>query len=101
MLTLNRRLPFESQAKYWSTNSREIEGTVFDKSGKAVHRLWGKWHESIYHGGPSSSTCVWRASQYPGNQPGAGGDGGGGLWPQELRGGWQGPWSLPTASDCV
>ncbi|EPQ05732.1 Oxysterol-binding protein-related protein 3 [Myotis brandtii] len=51
------------KAKYWSTNSREIEGTVFDKSGKAVHRLFGKWHESIYYGGPSSSTCVWRARQ--------------------------------------
>ncbi|XP_036183758.1 oxysterol-binding protein-related protein 3 isoform X6 [Myotis myotis] len=53
------------KAKYWSTNSREIEGTVFDKSGKAVHRLFGKWHESIYYGGPSSSTCVWRANPMP------------------------------------
>ncbi|KAM8771313.1 oxysterol-binding protein-related protein 3 isoform 4-T4 [Rhynchonycteris naso] len=53
------------KAKYWSTNSREIEGTVFDKSGKAVHRLFGKWHESIYWGGASSSTCVWRANPMP------------------------------------
>ncbi|XP_045443159.1 oxysterol-binding protein-related protein 3 isoform X4 [Pipistrellus kuhlii] len=53
------------KAKYWSTNSREIEGTVYDKSGKAVHRLFGKWHESIYYGGPSSSTCVWRANPMP------------------------------------
>lgn len=50
------------KAKYWSANAREIEGTVFDKSGKAVHRLFGKWHESIYCGGSSSSSCVWRAS---------------------------------------
>ncbi|KAB1276343.1 Oxysterol-binding protein-related protein 3 [Camelus dromedarius] len=50
------------KAKYWSTNAHEIEGTVFDKSGKAVHRLFGKWHESIYCGGSSSSACIWRAS---------------------------------------
>ncbi|XP_028645895.1 oxysterol-binding protein-related protein 3 isoform X4 [Grammomys surdaster] len=50
------------KAKYWSTNAHEIEGTVFDRSGKAVHRLFGKWHESIYCGGASSSTCVWRAN---------------------------------------
>ncbi|XP_077915506.1 oxysterol-binding protein-related protein 3 isoform X5 [Halichoerus grypus] len=53
------------KAKYWSTNAREIEGTVFDKNGKAVHRLFGKWHESIYCGGSSSSTCVWRANPMP------------------------------------
>ncbi|XP_060052066.1 oxysterol-binding protein-related protein 3 isoform X5 [Erinaceus europaeus] len=53
------------KAKYWSTNAREIEGTVFDKSGKAVHRLFGKWHESIYCGGSSSSACVWRANPMP------------------------------------
>uniref|UniRef100_A0A452EZ70 Oxysterol-binding protein n=1 Tax=Capra hircus TaxID=9925 RepID=A0A452EZ70_CAPHI len=50
------------KAKYWSTNAHEIEGTVFDQSGKAVHRLFGKWHESIYCGGSSSSACIWRAS---------------------------------------
>nr|XP_054415345.1 oxysterol-binding protein-related protein 3 isoform X5 [Pongo abelii] len=53
------------KAKYWSTNAHEIEGTVFDKSGKAVHRLFGKWHESIYCGGSSSSACVWRANPMP------------------------------------
>lgn len=53
------------KAKYWSANAREIEGTVFDKSGKAVHRLFGKWHESIYCGGSSSSSCVWRANPMP------------------------------------
>uniref|UniRef100_A0A8C5P1A4 Oxysterol-binding protein n=1 Tax=Jaculus jaculus TaxID=51337 RepID=A0A8C5P1A4_JACJA len=53
------------KAKYWSTNSHEIEGTVFDRSGKAVHRLFGKWHESIYCGGASSSTCIWRANPMP------------------------------------
>ncbi|XP_062955056.1 oxysterol-binding protein-related protein 3 isoform X7 [Cynocephalus volans] len=56
---------FSEQAKYWSTNAHEIEGTVFDRSGKAVHRLFGKWHESIYCGGSSSSTCVWRANPMP------------------------------------
>ncbi|XP_043822826.1 oxysterol-binding protein-related protein 3 isoform X2 [Dromiciops gliroides] len=53
------------KAKYWSTNSHEIEGTVFDKGGKAVHRLFGKWHESIYSGTRSSSTCIWRAHPMP------------------------------------
>ncbi|XP_032142861.1 oxysterol-binding protein-related protein 3 isoform X3 [Sapajus apella] len=53
------------KAKYWSTNAHEIEGTVFDRSGKAVHRLFGKWHESIYCGGSSSSACVWRANPMP------------------------------------
>ncbi|ELV13635.1 Oxysterol-binding protein-related protein 3 [Tupaia chinensis] len=53
------------KAKYWSTNAHEIEGTVFDRSGKAVHRLFGKWHESIYCGGASSSICVWRANPMP------------------------------------
>ncbi|EPY87727.1 hypothetical protein CB1_000224003 [Camelus ferus] len=56
---------FSEQAKYWSTNAHEIEGTVFDKSGKAVHRLFGKWHESIYCGGSSSSACIWRANPMP------------------------------------
>uniref|UniRef100_A0A4W2HUG8 Oxysterol-binding protein-related protein 3 n=1 Tax=Bos indicus x Bos taurus TaxID=30522 RepID=A0A4W2HUG8_BOBOX len=53
------------KAKYWSTNAHEIEGTVFDQSGKAVHRLFGKWHESIYCGGSSSSACIWRANPMP------------------------------------
>ncbi|XP_075811269.1 oxysterol-binding protein-related protein 3 isoform X4 [Microtus pennsylvanicus] len=53
------------KAKYWSTNAHEIEGTVFDRHGKPVHRLFGKWHESIYCGGASSSTCVWRANPMP------------------------------------
>ncbi|KAG3278021.1 oxysterol binding protein like 3 [Ictidomys tridecemlineatus] len=53
------------KAKYWSTNAHEIEGTVFDRSGKAVHRLFGKWHESIYCGGSSSSMCLWRANPMP------------------------------------
>uniref|UniRef100_A0A8D1T1M3 Oxysterol-binding protein n=1 Tax=Sus scrofa TaxID=9823 RepID=A0A8D1T1M3_PIG len=53
------------KAKYWSTNAHEIEGTVFDKNGKAVHRLFGKWPESIYCGGSSSSACIWRANPMP------------------------------------
>lgn len=53
------------KAKYWSTNSREIEGTVFDRRGNPVHRLFGKWHESIYCGGAASSACVWRANPMP------------------------------------
>ncbi|XP_021109765.1 oxysterol-binding protein-related protein 3 isoform X4 [Heterocephalus glaber] len=54
------------KAKYWSPNAHEIEGTVFDRSGQAVHRLFGKWHESIYCSGSSSSSmCIWRANPMP------------------------------------
>ncbi|KAF6086522.1 oxysterol binding protein like 3 [Phyllostomus discolor] len=54
-----------TKAKYWSTNACEIEGTVFDRSGKAVRRLFGKWHDSIYCGGASSASCVWIANPMP------------------------------------
>ncbi|XP_048367624.1 oxysterol-binding protein-related protein 3 isoform X3 [Sphaerodactylus townsendi] len=53
------------KAKYWNHNVHEIEGSVLDKNGKIVHRLFGKWHESIYGGTPSSPTCIWRASPMP------------------------------------
>ncbi|XP_077160720.1 oxysterol-binding protein-related protein 3 [Paroedura picta] len=53
------------KAKYWNHNVHEIEGSVLDKNGKIVHRLFGKWHESIYCGTPSSPTCIWRANPMP------------------------------------
>lgn len=47
----------------------EIEGVVTDSSGKVVHSIFGKWHESVFQGDPPSATCVWRASEslVPGN----------------------------------
>ncbi|KAM4688494.1 oxysterol-binding protein-related protein 3 isoform 1-T1 [Discoglossus pictus] len=53
------------KAKYWNPNVHEIEGTVTDRNGKVVHRIFGKWHESIFYGSSSSPTCVWRSSPMP------------------------------------
>uniref|UniRef100_A0A8C8SC84 Oxysterol-binding protein n=1 Tax=Pelusios castaneus TaxID=367368 RepID=A0A8C8SC84_9SAUR len=53
------------KAKYWNPNMHEIEGSIMDQNGKVVHRLFGKWHESIYSGTPSSPTCIWRANPMP------------------------------------
>ncbi|XP_053322348.1 oxysterol-binding protein-related protein 3 isoform X2 [Spea bombifrons] len=53
------------KAKYWNPNVHEIEGTVMDRNGKVVHRLFGKWHESLFYGSPSSPTCIWRAHPVP------------------------------------
>ncbi|XP_010005877.1 PREDICTED: oxysterol-binding protein-related protein 3 isoform X4 [Chaetura pelagica] len=53
------------KAKYWNPNAYEIEGSVMDKAGKVVHRLFGKWHESLYCGTTSSSNCIWRANPMP------------------------------------
>ncbi|PIO39184.1 hypothetical protein AB205_0183780 [Aquarana catesbeiana] len=53
------------KAKYWNPNVHEIEGTVMDRDGKVVHRLFGKWHESIFCGSPSSPMTIWRANPMP------------------------------------
>ncbi|KAJ6666570.1 hypothetical protein lerEdw1_020293 [Lerista edwardsae] len=53
------------KAKYWNHNVHEIEGSVFDQNGKVVHRLFGKWHENMYCGTPSSPNCIWRANPMP------------------------------------
>ncbi|XP_018429158.1 PREDICTED: oxysterol-binding protein-related protein 3 isoform X2 [Nanorana parkeri] len=53
------------KTKYWNPNVHEIEGTVMDKNGKVVHRLFGKWHESIFCGSPSSPVCIWRTNPMP------------------------------------
>uniref|UniRef100_A0A8D0HBC8 Oxysterol-binding protein n=1 Tax=Sphenodon punctatus TaxID=8508 RepID=A0A8D0HBC8_SPHPU len=53
------------KAKYWNPNMHEIEGSILDSNGKVVHRLFGKWHESIYCGAPSSPNCIWRANTMP------------------------------------
>ncbi|XP_019364148.1 PREDICTED: oxysterol-binding protein-related protein 3 isoform X2 [Gavialis gangeticus] len=53
------------KAKYWSPNVHEIEGSVINKSGKIVHRFFGKWHESLYYGTSSSPRCIWRANPMP------------------------------------
>ncbi|XP_040208818.1 oxysterol-binding protein-related protein 3 isoform X1 [Rana temporaria] len=53
------------KAKYWNPNVHEIEGTVMDRDGKVVHRLFGKWHESIFCGSPASPMTIWRINPMP------------------------------------
>ncbi|XP_070585117.1 oxysterol-binding protein-related protein 3 isoform X4 [Erythrolamprus reginae] len=53
------------KTKYWNRSVHDIEGSVLDKNGKVVHRLFGKWHENIYCGTPSSPNCIWRANPMP------------------------------------
>ncbi|XP_056375806.1 oxysterol-binding protein-related protein 3 isoform X2 [Hyla sarda] len=50
------------KAKYWNPNVHEIEGSVLDRNGKVVCRLFGKWHESLFYGSPSSPICIWRTN---------------------------------------
>ncbi|XP_043994680.1 oxysterol-binding protein-related protein 3-like isoform X1 [Gambusia affinis] len=53
------------KAKSWSSTVNEIEGVVTDSNGKAVHSIFGKWHESVFQGAPPSATCIWRANPMP------------------------------------
>ncbi|XP_017327096.1 oxysterol-binding protein-related protein 3 isoform X1 [Ictalurus punctatus] len=53
------------KAKYWNSSIYEVEGTVMDHKGKVIHKLFGKWHESIYCGSPPSATCIWRTNPMP------------------------------------
>ncbi|XP_042564945.1 oxysterol-binding protein-related protein 3 isoform X2 [Clupea harengus] len=50
------------KAKYWNSSVCEVKGVVLDQKGKAVHSLFGKWHEAMYCGDAPSATCIWRAS---------------------------------------
>ncbi|XP_069762954.1 oxysterol-binding protein-related protein 6-like isoform X1 [Narcine bancroftii] len=58
------RLTF-CKTKYWSSNVNEVQGTVLDQNGKAVHQLFGKWHEGVYCGGPQSAKCIWKPKPIP------------------------------------
>eukprot|EP00069_Balaena_mysticetus_P021973 bmy_14048T0 len=40
------------KAKYWSSNVHEVQGAVFSRSGRVLHRLFGKWPEGLYRGPP-------------------------------------------------
>ncbi|XP_038125348.1 oxysterol-binding protein-related protein 3 isoform X1 [Cyprinodon tularosa] len=53
------------KAKYWNSSVNEVEGSIMDINGKVVHRLFGKWHESVFCGDPPSATCIWRANPMP------------------------------------
>ncbi|CAG9837283.1 unnamed protein product [Diabrotica balteata] len=57
-----------SKASYWSAKRHEIVGAVYDESGQAVRKLFGKWSESLYCGVAPSARCIWRAGTLPPNQ---------------------------------
>ncbi|XP_037641390.1 oxysterol-binding protein-related protein 3 isoform X2 [Sebastes umbrosus] len=53
------------KAKYWNSSVNEVEGAITDSKGKVIHRLFGKWQESVFCGNPPSATCIWRANAMP------------------------------------
>ncbi|XP_074509973.1 oxysterol-binding protein-related protein 3 isoform X2 [Sebastes fasciatus] len=53
------------KAKYWNSSVNEVEGAITDNKGKVIHRLFGKWQESVFCGNPPSATCIWRANAMP------------------------------------
>lgn len=55
------------KGNYWSSNVNEIHGVVMDQEGKVVHRLFGKWHESLYCGDAPAAKCIWRPGSMPTN----------------------------------
>ncbi|RLV76425.1 hypothetical protein DV515_00016988 [Chloebia gouldiae] len=56
------------KARYWGAGANEVQGAVLSRSGTAVERLAGKWHEGL-HRGPAPGHCVWKASKDPGRPP--------------------------------
>uniref|UniRef100_A0A2I2YUA5 Oxysterol binding protein like 7 n=1 Tax=Gorilla gorilla gorilla TaxID=9595 RepID=A0A2I2YUA5_GORGO len=48
------------KAKYWSSNVHEVQGAVLSRSGRVLHRLFGKWHEGLYRGPTSGGQCIWK-----------------------------------------
>lgn len=54
---------FSTQAKYWSSNVHEVQGAVLSRSGRVLHRLFGKWHEGLYRGPPPGGQCIWKPSK--------------------------------------
>ncbi|XP_044245211.1 oxysterol-binding protein-related protein 7 isoform X1 [Ursus americanus] len=53
------------KAKYWSSNIHEVQGAVFSRSGRVLHRLSGKWHEGLYRGTLPSGQCIWKPNSMP------------------------------------
>uniref|UniRef100_A0A2I3RCS8 Oxysterol binding protein like 7 n=1 Tax=Pan troglodytes TaxID=9598 RepID=A0A2I3RCS8_PANTR len=48
------------KAKYWSSNVHEVQGAVLSRSGRVLHRLFGKWHEGLYRGPTPGGQCIWK-----------------------------------------
>uniref|UniRef100_A0A452QE78 Oxysterol binding protein like 7 n=1 Tax=Ursus americanus TaxID=9643 RepID=A0A452QE78_URSAM len=57
------------KAKYWSSNIHEVQGAVFSRSGRVLHRLSGKWHEGLYRGTLPSGQCIWKPSKWGDSMP--------------------------------
>nr|XP_033703147.1 oxysterol-binding protein-related protein 7 isoform X1 [Tursiops truncatus]XP_033703148.1 oxysterol-binding protein-related protein 7 isoform X1 [Tursiops truncatus]XP_033703149.1 oxysterol-binding protein-related protein 7 isoform X1 [Tursiops truncatus]XP_033703150.1 oxysterol-binding protein-related protein 7 isoform X1 [Tursiops truncatus]XP_033703151.1 oxysterol-binding protein-related protein 7 isoform X1 [Tursiops truncatus] len=55
------------KAKYWSSNVHEVQGAVFSRSGRVLHRLFGKWPEGLYRGPPPGGQCIWKPNSMPPN----------------------------------
>ncbi|XP_029068044.1 oxysterol-binding protein-related protein 7 isoform X2 [Monodon monoceros] len=55
------------KAKYWSSNIHEVQGAVFSRSGRVLHRLFGKWPEGLYRGPPPGGQCIWKPNSMPPN----------------------------------
>nr|XP_054366811.1 oxysterol-binding protein-related protein 7 isoform X2 [Mirounga angustirostris] len=53
------------KAKYWSSNIHEVQGAVFSRSGRVLHRLSGKWHEGLYRGTLPGGQCIWKPNSMP------------------------------------
>ncbi|XP_063107489.1 oxysterol-binding protein-related protein 7 isoform X1 [Cavia porcellus] len=53
------------KAKYWSSNVHEVQGAVLSRSGRVLHRLFGKWHQGLYRGLPPSGQCIWKPNSMP------------------------------------
>lgn len=53
------------KAKYWSSNIHEVQGAVLSRSGRVLHRLFGKWHEGLYRGPPPGGQCIWKPNSMP------------------------------------
>lgn len=51
------------QAKYWSSSIHEVQGAVFSRSGRVLHRLFGKWNEGLFRGPPPGGQCIWKPSK--------------------------------------
>uniref|UniRef100_A0A2K6URL0 Oxysterol-binding protein n=1 Tax=Saimiri boliviensis boliviensis TaxID=39432 RepID=A0A2K6URL0_SAIBB len=53
------------KAKYWSSNVHEVQGAVLSRSGRVLHRLFGKWHEGLYRGPTPGGQCIWKPNSMP------------------------------------
>ncbi|XP_036317329.1 oxysterol-binding protein-related protein 7 isoform X2 [Pipistrellus kuhlii] len=53
------------KAKYWSSSIHEVQGAVLSRSGRVLHRLFGKWNEGLFRGPPPGGQCIWKPNSMP------------------------------------